>query len=156
MSDPLPIVIPKEVEAQIRRHGEEQYPYEACGALFGTGDGAISPWRVSSALPAPNDHGDDRRRRYRIPPEFQVRAEMEARAANVDVLGYYHSHPDHPARPSEYDRSHAWLGYVYVICSVKEGRSADLNAFTLEEQGGEFLDVGIRESPTDTSPTMPC
>ena len=133
--------LPPAVEAELRRHCEEQYPDEACGALFGRGDGNGSAWEVTGLSAAPNVHGDDRKRRYLVPPEFQLQAERHALATDQDVLGYYHSHPDHPAQPSEYDRAHAWFGYLYLICAVSRGRSMELNAFTLEAQGGAFVAV---------------
>jgi len=142
MTTPALIKLPAPVEAQLRRHCEEQFPNEACGALFGQGDGATSPWTVTEISAAPNEHGEDQKRRYLVPPDFQLKAEKHAQATDQEVLGYYHSHPDHPAQPSEYDRAHAWFGYLYLICSVQQGRSTDLNAFTLDEQGGAFVAVG--------------
>jgi len=135
------------VEAMLRRHCEEQYPNEACGALFGHGDGRDEAWTVTEVDAAPNQHDDDRKRRYLVAPDFQVRAERHARETAQDVLGFYHSHPDHPALPSEYDRAHAWFGYLYMICSVERGRSGALNAFTLDQQDGSFLDVDLRDEP---------
>ena len=138
------------IEEQLRRHCQEQYPNEACGALFGQGDGTTAAWSVSEIAVAPNTHGGDHKRRYLVPPDFQLATEKYARATNQDVLGYYHSHPDHPAQPSEYDRAHAWFGYLYVICAVQQGRATDLNAFTLAEQDGAFVDVEIRGEPGAT------
>jgi proteasome lid subunit RPN8/RPN11 len=143
MSNPVRLWLPPEIDASIRRHAEAEYPHEACGALLGHGDGGGSAWRVEAVAEAPNAHEDDHRRRYLVPPEFQVRVEHEARAAGREVLGYYHSHPDHPAQPSEYDRSHAWFGYVYVICSVRRGRSEELAAFVLEAEGGAFAPIAV-------------
>jgi proteasome lid subunit RPN8/RPN11 len=145
------IPLPAKVEVLLRRHCEQQYPNEACGALFGQGDGISSPWAVTELSAAPNEHGDDQRRRYLVPPDFQLQAERHALATDQEVLGYYHSHPDHPAQPSEYDRVHAWQGYLYLICSVQQGRSTDLNAFTLDEQGGVFLVV---ETPSGSGATL--
>ena len=142
MTTPAMIKLPEPLEAQLRRHCEEQFPNEACGALFGGGDGVTSPWVVTELSAAPNEHGGDHKRRYLIPPDFQLKAEKHAQATDQEVLGYYHSHPDHPAQPSEYDRAHAWFGYLYLICSVQQGRSTDLNAFALDEQGGAFVAVG--------------
>lgn len=119
------------------------YPMEACGALLGTGDGATTPWVITHLEGAPNEHSDDQRRRYLVPPEFQLRVEKLARSRGQDVLGYFHSHPDHPALPSEYDRAHAWFGYLYVICAVKQGQPHAVNAFTLDQPDGAFLDVAI-------------
>jgi len=142
---PVMVRLPEAVEAQLRRHCQEQYPNEACGALFGQGDGTGSAWTVTELGPAPNAHGGNHKRRYLVPPEFQLQAERHARATDQDVLGYYHSHPDHPAQPSEYDRVHAWFGYLYLICAVSRGRPAELNAFTLEEQGGAFVAVPVQD-----------
>jgi len=139
--------LPADVEAEIRVQCEEAYPLEACGAIFGHGDGESEPWTVASIRSAPNQHGDDQRRRYLIPPEFQVLAEREARRQNQDVIGYFHSHPDHPAQPSEYDRVHAWAGYLYAICAVARGKSTELNAFALDQQGGAFRSVHLDKTP---------
>jgi proteasome lid subunit RPN8/RPN11 len=146
MTGPRMLKLPGPVEEELRRHCQEQYPDEACGALFGQGDGDASPWIVAELRAAPNAHGADHRRRYLIPPDFQLRAELHAQATGQEVLGYYHSHPDHPAQPSEYDRSHAWFGYLYLICAVRQGQSAELNAFALEAQGGTFL--AVQEEPS--------
>ena len=145
MNRPVLTKLPESLERQLRRHCEAQYTNEACGALLGQGDGTAEAWRVTVVKAAPNEHGDDHQRRYLVPPAFQVAVEKEARATGQDVLGYYHSHPDHPAQPSEYDREHGWFGYLYLICSVQQGRSTELNAFSLDEQGGAFLDVEIRD-----------
>jgi proteasome lid subunit RPN8/RPN11 len=152
MSRPALLPLPAPVEEQLRRVCEEQYPHEACGALFGEGDGSSAPWRVTELRSAPNEHEDDRARRYLVPPEFQLQAERHAQATDQEVLGYFHSHPDHPAQPSEYDRSHAWLGYLYLICSVQKGRATELNAFALEEQGGRFGEVEVRSGTGQAQP----
>lgn len=142
------ISIPAEAESAMRRHAEATYPYEACGAIFGTGDGAGEPWRVTSVEPAPNEHEDDQHRRYLVSPVFQAQAERRALAAGLDVIGWYHSHPEDLARPSEYDRSHAWAGYAYLVHSVRAGRAVDVNAFTLDRPGGTFIPVAIETDPT--------
>ena len=147
MNKPILVRMTGTIEKQLREHCQEQYPNEACGALFGSGDGSSTAWRIAEIQAAPNTHGDDQKRRYLIPPDFQLKAEKHAQKTNQEVIGYYHSHPDHPAQPSEYDRAHAWFGYLYLICSVQQGRSTDLNAFALEEQGGAFLGVDLREDP---------
>lgn len=130
------------LEAELRRYCEEQYPHEACGALIGSGDGHNEPWRVEELRPAPNVHDGDHKRRYLIPPDFQLQAEKYARESGREVLGFYHSHPDHPADPSEYDRTHAWPGYLYVICSVSKGKSAEFRSFALAPTGF-FADIAV-------------
>lgn len=141
------------VVVEICRLCEQAYPLEACGAILGKGDGSIEPWVVLGVRAAPNRHGDDQRRRYLVPPEFQVQVEHEALARGQDVIGYYHSHPDHPGQPSEYDRAHAWFGYLYAICAVAQGAARDLNAFTLDGEGGAFQPVDIEFR--DATPTPP-
>jgi proteasome lid subunit RPN8/RPN11 len=138
--------IPAHVQTEIHQACEAAYPLEACGVLFGHGDGETIAWTVTGIRAAPNQHGDDQRRRYQVPPEFQMLAEREAEQRGEDVIGYYHSHPDHPAQPSEYDRVHAWFGYVYAICAVIQGRSTDLNAFTLKGEGGAFATVDVEQT----------
>ena len=148
------VQLPFDVAAEIRRQCEGAYPLEACGAIFGRGDGSVEPWSVLGIRSAPNQHGDDQRRRYQVPPEFQLQAERDALARGQDVIGYFHSHPDHPAQPSEYDRAHAWFGYVYAICSVAKGAAQDLNAFTLDSAGGAFQSVPIESTRETTPPAL--
>ena len=150
MSDARRIAIPPEAVAEMRRHAEATYPFEACGAIFGTGDGDGEAWRVTSVEPAPNEHGEDQHVRYLVSPAFQAEAEQRALAAGLDVIGWHHSHPEDLARPSEYDRSHAWAGYAYIISSVRSGRTVDLNAFTLDAPDGTFLPVAIDAEPNTT------
>jgi len=151
-ADMTHIRIPPEAAEAMRRHAELTYPYEACGAIVGTGDGAAEPWRATCVEPAPNEHADDQHRRYLVSPVFQAQAERRALEAGLDVIGWYHSHPDHSAHPSEYDRAHAWVGWVYLIHSVLDGRAVDVNAFTLEAQGGQFGPVAIEINPPTASP----
>lgn len=129
------------VRAELYRLCELAYPLEACGALFGQGDGEQAPWHITRVRPAHNQHGDDQRRRYLVAPDFQASAEREARHAGEQVLGYYHSHPDGPALPSHFDREHAWPGYLYVICSVVKARAADMTLFALAGPVGPFCQV---------------
>jgi proteasome lid subunit RPN8/RPN11 len=122
------------IEAAIRAHCEAQYPHEACGLLLGAEAGQLGLDAVVEAVPAPNEHADDHSRRYEIPPGFQLKIEREAEERGLEVMGYYHSHPDHPAVPSEYDREHAWAGYIYVICAVETGTSGDLMSYSLDDE----------------------
>ena len=148
MTDAQRIEIPTAAEAAMRAHSEATYPYEACGAIFGRGDGIGSYWQVTGVEPAPNDHADDQRVRYLVSPAFQAAAGQRALASGEDVIGSYHSHPEDVARPSEYDRAHAWVGYAYLIYSVRSGRAVAFNAFTLDDQGGTFHGVAVGGSPS--------
>ncbi len=130
--------------ARIRAHGEAIYPEECCGILVGRaekdadGNGSVLA-RVERLVGAENEREDENRHnRYLIPPEVILRTEREARAAGLDVVGYYHSHPDHPSRPSDFDRDHAWPGYSYVIVSVREGRARDERSWRLSDDRSRF------------------
>ncbi len=121
----------------IRAHGEATYPEECCGFLLGhtTAEGnAISvAWRVE------NRRTENRERRYTITPDDYHAADREARRQQLDIVGFYHSHPDHPARPSATDLAEATFpGYTYVIVSVQEGIAADLTAWSLAPDRSRF------------------
>jgi proteasome lid subunit RPN8/RPN11 len=115
----------------IRRHGEETYPYECCGVLLGTmdDDGARV---VSSTARCGNTRDDSPHNRYNIDPKELVRIQREGRARGEDIIGFYHSHPDHPAQWSSTDLAEAhWFGCSYVITAVEKGKAALTNAFEL-------------------------
>jgi proteasome lid subunit RPN8/RPN11 len=117
---------------QIRRHGEETFPHECCGALVGT-DG-----RVTAIVGLPNTTEEGPRRRFLVRPSDYRMAEKSAAELGAELLGFYHSHPDHPARPSQYDLDHAWPTFAYVIVSVMGGRSADMTVWFLREDRSTF------------------
>jgi len=114
---------------QIRRHGEKTYPYECCGFLLGSREGETNI--LSEALAAENERQESQETRYLITPEQYKRSDDYARSRGLGVIGYYHSHPDHPAAPSGYDLDHScWPGESYIIVAVEAGKSAALNSFT--------------------------
>lgn len=137
------------IRAQIDGLCEAAYPLEACGVLLGLGDGEHVPWRVTRLKAAPNEHGDDHRSHYLVAPAVQLCAELEAQQVGEEVVGYYHSHPDCEALPSDCDREQAWPGYLYLICSVVNAQSVGLGLFALTEQGGPFYVVRAE-------PARPC
>ena len=96
------------------------------------------PARAQELLPVDDPGRETERNRFLIDPLDQLRVEKEARGRGLEVLGYYHSHPDHPARPSNYDREHAWPWYSYVIVSVERGVAKDLTCWVLAEDRGMF------------------
>jgi proteasome lid subunit RPN8/RPN11 len=106
--------------------GEAGYPNEVCGILLGH-SGAESS--ALEAWPVPNINAERSRDRYELDPLTQVKIEKEARLRGMDVVGYYHSHPDHPALASETDSQLSWPGVHYLIVSIQNGRAGDLNAF---------------------------
>lgn len=121
----------------IGAHGERTYPEECCGFLLGE----MGPEgnRVVALHPVENRQEENRERRYVITPADYNTADRAARAQGLDIVGIYHSHPDHPARPSETDLAEATFpGYTYVIVSVKQGRAADLTAWTLAPDRSRF------------------
>jgi proteasome lid subunit RPN8/RPN11 len=118
----------------IRAHGAEGYPHEICGIMVGPrGDG-----EVTEVKRARNIVVDRARDRYEIDPRDHIRIQREADAAGLDIVGYYHSHPDHPAQASRFDTERAWAGYVYLIVAVDGGKPIDANAFVAEKDGGPF------------------
>lgn len=126
--------LPVELLAAIARHGERAYPEECCGFLIGEIDGDVK--RVRELLPVANTREDSaRQRRYLIPPEAVLAAERRADQAGLDVLGVYHSHPDHPATPSEFDREHALPWWSYVIVAVRHGVAREAQVWRLTETG---------------------
>jgi proteasome lid subunit RPN8/RPN11 len=137
----------KEYEA-LRQHGEETYPHECCGLLLGrtNGDERV----VASVARAGNTRTDSAHNRYNIDPKDQVRIQREGRERGEDVIGYYHSHPDHPARWSPTDLAEAhWPGYSYVITSVEKGKAVITNSFELsltDESDKTFVDEELEVS----------
>ena len=115
---------------EIRRHGEETYPHECCGVLLGViGDDTRD---VRATVRCRNTRIDSPQNRYNIDPRELVRVQREARESDLDIVGFYHSHPDHPARWSLTDFQEAhWIGCSYVITSVQRGRAAQTNSFAL-------------------------
>jgi proteasome lid subunit RPN8/RPN11 len=120
----------KDYEA-IRRHGEETYPHECCGVLLGTfgDDGART---ITSTARCGNTRTDSAHNRYNINPRELVRIQREGRERGEDIVGFYHSHPDHPAQWSRTDFAEAhWIGCSYVITSVEKGKAVITNSFEL-------------------------
>ncbi|HEX6615044.1 MAG TPA: M67 family metallopeptidase [Gemmatimonadales bacterium] len=115
---------------EIRRHGEVAYPAECCGALIGRVEGEAK--EVARLEPAVNRRTDDPHR-YLIAPDDLRRLEREVRAAGLEIVGYYHSHPDHPAAPSRFDADHAWPWYSYLIVRVDNGRGAEMASWVLDD-----------------------
>ena len=137
------------VDAAIRRHGEEAYPHECCGALVGRG-GIVS---ATVALPNTTDEGP--RRRFLVRPSDYRLAEQRAAEIGGDLLGFYHSHPDHPARPSPYDLDHAWPTFAYVIVSVRSGAAGDMTVWWLKDDRSIFEEGELHGDENPDSHTAP-
>jgi proteasome lid subunit RPN8/RPN11 len=134
----MTLALSEPLAVRIREHGERGYPEEVCGLLLGRerGDGARE---VVELFPLENERADSRVNRYSVSALSMLRAERRAREAGLDVVGYYHSHPNAPARPSGYDLDHAtWPNISYPIVAVHDGRAVDLRSWVLAEDRSEF------------------
>jgi proteasome lid subunit RPN8/RPN11 len=125
----------------IRDHAARTYPDECCGALIGD---AVAV-HVVEALPLPNSTQEGPRRRFLVRPADYRESERRASACRLDLLGFYHSHPDHPARPSEHDLAQAWPNFHYIIVSVMNGTPVDLRSWRLSEDRSAFMEVAVAE-----------
>jgi proteasome lid subunit RPN8/RPN11 len=124
------IKLSSEHRRQISAEGQRTYPDECCGILLGLeADGVRDTADIRPIVNARDD--GQSYHRFVISPEDYMRAELDARKRGLDVIGVYHSHPDHPAKPSDYDREHALPFYSYVIVSIHQGTAVDLKSFTL-------------------------
>lgn len=130
---------------QLRQHGEATYPHECCGVLVGQFDEADGK-TVKMVVPCGNTRTDSPANRYHIDPVELVRIQRAALLAGDDIVGFYHSHPDHPAKWSATDLAEAhWTGCSYVITSVEKGRPVLTNSFLLSQHDdiGQFEDEVI-------------
>ncbi len=130
------LVLSNEIADRIRAHGAESYPHECCGALFGA-EGKNGR-EVRELFPLVNRREDSPRNRFSITPGDFRAAEKAAEQAGLELVGWYHSHPDHPPLPSEYDREHAWPWYSYVILSVAEGEPRQMACWRLADGRARF------------------
>jgi proteasome lid subunit RPN8/RPN11 len=132
------ITLDRQQEDEIRRHGEEEYPQECCGLLIGhfSEDGRKT---VAEVYPISNAREvDARHNRSLILPEEYLRGERDARLRGLEVVGNYHSHPDHPAAPSQFDLDHAWPTWSYIIVSVQEGHARELRSWEMRTDRSRF------------------
>jgi proteasome lid subunit RPN8/RPN11 len=143
------LVMSATVDEAIRRHGEEAYPHECCGALVGFAD------QVTMTVPLPNTTEEGPRRRFLVRPSDYRMAEGRAHELGGELLGFYHSHPDHPARPSQYDLDHAWPTFAYPIVAVAAGRAGEMTVWWLKEDRSSFeegeLHHGNEDSDSNTA-----
>lgn len=135
----------------LRAHGEETYPHECCGILLGKTEGGVN--RVHKTMRAGNTRTDRAHDRYHIAPEELIRAQREARKIDLDIVGFYHSHPDCPAQWSktDFDEAH-WVGCSYIITRVDEGKATVTNSFLLtgtSEDDKKFVDEPVEVEAGD-------
>jgi proteasome lid subunit RPN8/RPN11 len=141
MSDVLPLILSATLRRQIESEGVAAYPNECCGILVGrdTPENGVKRRVVERLEPGKNAfEADEQYHRFSIDPLAQLKAEREAEKEGKVVLGFYHSHPDHPARPSEYDRTHAWPFYSYVIVAITKGVATDMTSWVLNDATEQF------------------
>jgi proteasome lid subunit RPN8/RPN11 len=135
----------------IKQHGQFTYPEEGGGLLLGRFDDGRAIVEEIRVLPNTWDVDAERRRRYLIPGDVMLREQRAADARDLDVVGYFHSHPDHPAVPSEFDREHALPNWSYVIVSVRQGQAGDVLAWQLREDRSVFdaQEITLRQTTKD-------
>jgi proteasome lid subunit RPN8/RPN11 len=159
------LTITSGVDAAIRIHGQETYPHECCGALIGR-DGF-----VTAIVALPNTTEEGPRRRFMVRPSDYQLAERRATELGGELLGFYHSHPDHPARPSQYDLDHAWPTFAYIIVAVTglarqsadgalaEGATAaaatDMTVWYLQEDRSRFEEGSLNHGENSHSDPTP-
>lgn len=129
--------IPRKILAQIWAHGESAYPEEGAGFLFGTVDGEQRQVKAILTLNNAREEGA-RHNRYLLTPQDYLRGEQEAARLGLDVLGVFHSHPDHPSRPSEFDREWALPWFSYLITRIEGGRAMESRSWRLREDRSAF------------------
>jgi proteasome lid subunit RPN8/RPN11 len=137
------IAVNEQLLDEIRAHAVRDYPYECCGLLLGrfAEEGKI----VKETYPISNAREESaKRNRFLIEPEELMRGERYAREQDLEVVGFYHSHPDSPAVPSQYDLEHAWPTYSYIIVSTSAGQANDLFSWEQESDRSRFNQEEIR------------
>jgi proteasome lid subunit RPN8/RPN11 len=143
----------------LRAHGEETYPHECCGVLLGKNEpGSVATNRIHQLVRAGNTRTDSAHNRYNIAPQELVKIQRQARGLGLDIVGFYHSHPDHPAQwsPTDFAEAH-WLSCSYIITSVENGKAALTNSFLLTGTGeedkkfeDEAIEIEIAKAQTST------
>lgn len=124
---------------KIIEQAERDYPYETCGLLLGKIEGPLRT--VFGAYETPNANPDRKHDRYEIAPEDYLKAEKKAKEFGLEIVGVYHSHPDHPDRPSQFDQDRAFEGWSYIILSVSKGKVVSYRSWELID--GKFVEEEI-------------
>jgi len=135
------VLLPEELLKQIQNEASAAYPEECCGILIGDANGTEK--KVSRLYVTQNVHSENKERRFKISPDDFKQAEKIAREQNAEIIGFYHSHPDHPAEPSEHDREYAWPWYLYLIVSVNEGQYAAMRGWELRDDREKYDEVTV-------------
>jgi proteasome lid subunit RPN8/RPN11 len=145
------LTITDAVDRAIRQHGQDTYPHECCGALIGRDD------HVSDVLALPNTTEEGPRRRFLVRPSDYRQAEARATELGSELLGFYHSHPDHPARPSQFDLDHAWPTFAYIIVAVATAVAEAMTVWYLKDDRSSFEEGSLNHgenSHPDPAPAV--
>ncbi|MDE3057088.1 MAG: M67 family metallopeptidase [Bacteroidota bacterium] len=132
---------------QIEKHGEKTYPEECCGIMLGKMNGRIH--EIEQIVELENTQEENRRRRFLISPDQYMKAEKIATEKKLELLGFYHSHPDHPAIPSAFDTEHALPWFAYIITSVENGKAVRTTAWQLNETRERFDEQELNVKMSD-------
>ena len=136
------LLIYKSAMDEIQAHMQETYPHECCGLIIGTTDNdvrtGVRAWRCGNLN---TERAVDR---YDLDPKDMLRAQQELDGSDQDIVGIYHSHPDHPSRASEFDRDHAWPGWSYMIGSVMKGQITSVQSWVLDASGARFEEEPVK------------
>ena len=128
---------------EMQAHGQRAYPEECCGALMGVIDPQDQRKITHQVLPLENESEENRHRRFKITAQDYMRLERQAKQEGVSLLGFYHTHPDHPAQPSETDLKAAWPVFSYLILSVQKGEPSTLNSLVLDTKTHCFIEEAL-------------
>ena len=143
----MTLIISPELYYQITAHLQAAYPNEGAGLLLGQANGTEAAKTVKAVLPLANKfESGEQYHRYLITAQDMLQGEIEAEKLGLDVIGVFHSHPDHPAQASEYDREHALPWYSYLIVSVQKGRAADAHSWVLNDDRAKFVEETIQQT----------
>jgi proteasome lid subunit RPN8/RPN11 len=148
MSSPA-LTIADDLVRKIEAHGVETFPHECCGALLGRDDDGGR--HVADLFALSNRREDSPRNRFEITPGDVLLAERTARDKKLDLIGWYHSHPNAPARPSEFDREHAWPWYSYIIVSIRDGAPKEMTSWRLQDDRTAYNPEQIESVTTGRS-----
>ncbi len=130
--------ITRELLDRLIEHAQKSYPYEGCGILTGTSQKFLEVFFVENKFP------DRKRDRYEIDPKDFLQTDEIARNKGQEIIGFYHSHPDHPALPSKFDLEHAWPEYIYIIISVSNGTKYDVKAWKLNPDNKKIKEEELK------------
>ena len=146
------VLVPSDLAA-IERHAAAAYPEECCGILLGKAEG--ERLLVQRIVPADNEREESRGNRFVIGPETVLAAQRAAREEGLEIVGYYHSHPDHPAQPSEFDRENAWPGVSYLIVAVTGGKPSEVRSWRLADDRSAFVEEPIERQSEERAAAGP-